>query len=371
MKTVAIACSLLIAGSAFAETCMVSPTTKEVVSGRFGKSRSGGEGNFGSANQNPHMHDGLDFSTSGLSVPVVSPTDGTVIYAGARGTAGNAVLVKRSNGDIVAFYHLSGITVKVGQQIKAGDQFGVSGNTPTTGMVKHLHLTYGTSARNDAKAKAFNPEMLKRSFDPGSLSNSAKFQSGIGYKTDPSPYFCDTYPIQDGHPEDAKVLGADTKSQYEILFGTPPENGVRPDTPGLDDVQVAAANADAATADSMGKSIEDVAGDSGTFGSLPESPVGDYKSMSANEMMQTEAFRRFTDSKWNNELASASRRALILDYIRADGFSNYMDVAISRKKESIEALLASYVSLKSKRIKDDVYRLSNIAEENKATINIK
>ncbi|MBJ8931617.1 M23 family metallopeptidase [Citrobacter freundii] len=350
---------------------MISPTAKEVVSGRFGKARGGGAGNFGSANQKPHMHDGLDFSTSGASVPVNSATDGVVVYSGARGSAGNAVLIKRDNGDIVAFYHLSGINVKVGQSVKAGEAVGVSGNTPTTNMVKHLHLTYGTADKNDAKAKAFDPKMLSRSFDPSSLSNTVKFQNGIGYKTDPSPYFCDTYVIQDGHPEDSKVLGADTKAQYEILFGSVPENGVRPDTDGLDGVQVASSNADAALANSEGKNIDDMIGPTGTFGSLPEPPIGEYSVMSVNEMMETEAFRRFTDSNWNNELTSASPRALLMDYVRAVGVENYLDVALSKKKERIESLLATYTSLKSKEIKEQVLRDAQNAERNHVNISIK
>lgn len=357
--------------SSIAATCMISPTAKEVVSGRFGKARGGGAGNFGSANQKPHMHDGLDFSTSGASVPVNSATDGVVVYSGARGSAGNAVLIKRDNGDIVAFYHLSGINVKVGQSVKAGEAVGVSGNTPTTNMVKHLHLTYGTADKNDAKAKAFDPKMLSRSFDPSSLSNTVKFQNGIGYKTDPSPYFCDTYVIQDGHPEDSKVLGADTKAQYEILFGSVPENGVRPDTDGLDGVQVASSNADAALANSEGKNIDDMIGPTGTFGSLPEPPIGEYSVMSVNEMMETEAFRRFTDSNWNNELTSASPRALLMDYVRAVGVENYLDVALSKKKERIESLLATYTSLKSKEIKEQVLRDAQNAERNHVNISIK
>lgn len=367
---------LFLAGSviplhnAFADACMISPTAKEIVSGRFGKARAGGAGNFGSANQNPHMHDGLDFSTSGQSVAVFAPTDGTIVYSGARGSAGNAVLMKRDNGDIVAFYHLSGITVKVGQSIKAGSQVGVSGNTPTTNMAKHLHVTYGTASKNDARAKAFNPQMLSRSFDPSSLSNTVKFQAGIGYKTDPSPFFCDTYPIQDGHPEDAKLLGSDTKAQYEILFGSAPDNGVRPDTAGLDDVQVASANANALQANDEGISISDQVAGEGTFGSLPASPVGEYSSMSRNEMMETEAFRRFTDSNWNNELTSASQRALILDYVRAVGVENYLDIAIAQKKERVEALLATYVSLKSKTVKEQTANDADKAMQNQSRANI-
>lgn len=349
-RSLVITFCMMASFNVWAESCLMPPTDAEIVSGRFGKFRGGGEGNFGSANQNAHMHDGLDFSTSGVSKPVKSPGEATVVYAGARGTAGNAVLMQLSNSDIVAFYHLSAVNVKVGEKVAAGQVVGVSGNTPSTSMAKHLHLTYGSSDKNDARAKAFNPEALRGTFDPASLSNTVKFQTGIGYKTDPSPHFCQTFTINDGHPADAKVLGGDTKSQYAILFGETPEGG----TPvsGADDVQIAAGNTDALLAQDNGESTASFVEGSGVFGALPEPPIGKYSSMSASEMMQTEAFRRFTDSNWNAELTRVGQRALILDYVRAQGLENYIDNQIMKKKERIEGLLATMTSSQLNYLKE-------------------
>lgn len=371
MKTLSLSFIVFLMASfnAYAETCLKPPTDAEVVSGRFGKFRGGGAANFGSANQNAHMHDGLDFSTSGISKPVMAPGDATVVYAGARGSAGNAVLMQLSNKDIVAFYHLSAINVRLGQSIKVGEQVGVSGNTPTTSMAKHLHLTYGSSDKNDVRAKAFNTEAARGTFDPSMLSNTVKFQSGIGYKTDPSPHFCDTFPIRDGHPEDAKVLGSDTKAQYAILFGKQPEGGTDPN--GTDDVQVAAGNIDSLKAQEEGKSTEEYAEDSGGYGSLPEAPIGDYGTMSASEMMQTEAYRRFTDSKWNTELTKVGQRALILDYVRAQGLENYLDNQIMKKKEKIEALVAMLTSTQLNDLKENNYKNKLVASENNTTSAVK
>ena len=71
-KPLVLSLALAISGSAFADTCMVSPTAKEQVSGRFGKFREGGAANFGSGNAKPHMHDGLDFSTGAQPGQVVA-----------------------------------------------------------------------------------------------------------------------------------------------------------------------------------------------------------------------------------------------------------------------------------------------------------
>ena len=102
-KPLVLTLALAISGSAFADTCMVSPTSKEQVSGRFGKFREGGAANFGSGNAKPHMHDGLDFSTSGQNAPLYATSAGTVTWAKLRGSAGNTVIIKPSpNTPIIA-----------------------------------------------------------------------------------------------------------------------------------------------------------------------------------------------------------------------------------------------------------------------------
>ncbi|MBK4987426.1 M23 family metallopeptidase [Pseudomonas sp. S36] len=338
---------LTLAQGAVADTCMVSPTDKEVVSGRFGKFRGGGSGNFGSANQKAHMHDGLDFSTSGASQPVYATTEGKITFAGARGSAGNAILIERAGGDVVAYYHLSGFAngVKRGVTVKPGQQLGLSGNTPSTSMVKHLHFTYGTSAKDSARAKAFAENAQRGPFNPGQLPPVFNRQADIGWKTDPAPYFCQTYPIQDGHPEHYPILGKDTKAQHEKLFGNVPSGGVQPDST-AEPVQVAAANADAALADAAGKTPAMYLSDSDGYGALPTPPIGGYDTMSVAEMLTTEATRRFSDAEWNTSITHVSSRALWVDYNRAIGVSNYLSEAIYRKKEKVEALLAVYASQK-------------------------
>lgn len=370
-SAVAIFALASISGAAIADTCMVSPTDKEVVSGRFGKFRGGGASNHGSANTKAHMHDGLDFSTNGASLPLYATTDGVVMHAGVRGSAGNTVLVKRDNGDIVAFYHMSDILKEIqkGTKVKAGQKLGLSGNTPATTMVKHLHLTYGVPQKDQARAKAFAESAHKGPFEPSQLPPVFNRQADIGYKTDPSPYFCKTYSIQDGHPEHYPILGKDTKAQHNILFGDVPSGGVPPDV-GSEPVQVAAANADAALANEAGKSTADFLSDSDGYGALPTAPIGGYDTMSPSEMMLTEATRRFSDSEWNKNVTLVSSRALWVDYNRAVGVGNYMSEAVYRKKEKVEALLAVLTSqrLASQRAQTDWARERAQVDQVKNTI---
>lgn len=344
----ALLCTLLAAPAAVRaedDACMVSPTDKKQVSGRFGKFRSGGAANANSGNSRPHMHDGLDFSTSGQAAPLHASAAGTVIWASLRGTAGNTVMIKRDSGDIIAYYHLARIKVAVNQKVAAGEVVGWAGNTGMQrGGAVHLHFIYGVPNRSDVRAKQFAANAnLNKAFNPAQLPNVVGRQNTFNYATDPSPYFCETFPIQgDGL---GGILGTDTKAQYAKLFGAAPPMGVPPAS--AEPAQVAAANNDALQAQAANApAVAGVLSDADGFGTLPAAPLGAFETMSPAEMMATESRRRFSDAEWNTEIVKVSSRALWVDYLRALGVSAYMNEAIRQKKERVEALLALYTAQK-------------------------
>lgn len=361
----ALAVASAAAAPVAAQDCLVSPTKKEVVSGRFGKFRAGAAANFGSSNTRAHMHDGIDFSTSNSEQPLYSVTAGTVLFVGPRGSAGNALLIKRSDGDIVAYYHMSGFAngIEEGATVAPGQLVGISGNTNAgnsseDGMARHLHFVYGVAQEDQARAKAFPSNAAKGPFDPGQLPSTFNRQAGIGWKTDPSPYFCKTYPIRDGHPEDASILGADTKAQYEKLFGSvPPPGGVPASSTQFDVGEVEAANQDAVLASAAGQSSGasgDMLSDVRGYGSVPQAPIGGYDTMSRREMVLTEADRRFSSADWNTGITKVDSRALWVDYLKAVGVGNYLSKAIYDKRARIEALLAVYESIKMAGLREQV-----------------
>lgn len=326
-------------------TCMVSPTSAGVVSGRFGKFRPGGTANFGSGNPKPHMHDGLDFSTGGSSAPLYATTDGVVTWAKQRGSAGNTIMIKRASGELAVYYHLQNISVKEGEIVTAGQEIGRSGSSGMRpGGAVHLHFIYGVKNADDQRAKSFAADANKNAaFNPAQLPNAIN-KVDFGYPTDPSPHFCSTFPIQSDGLQ--TILGADTKAQYSALFGSAPAMGVSPATQ-FDATQVAAANGDALQAAAGGAtSMAAVLSDADGYGALPSAPIGDYDTMSPAEMLSTEAKRRFSDAEWNTNIPKVSSRALWVDYLRAMGVSNYLNDAIARKKERVEAMLALYTSQK-------------------------
>ncbi|MFD7685397.1 M23 family metallopeptidase [Streptomyces sp. NPDC059781] len=89
-------------------------------------------------------HTGVDFhAASGTSVRSVGV--GTVVEAGWGGSYGNQVVIKMHDGTYTQYAHLSSIGVSVGQQVAAGQQIGLSGDTGNvTGA--HLHFEARTGA---------------------------------------------------------------------------------------------------------------------------------------------------------------------------------------------------------------------------------
>ncbi|MFH8346174.1 M23 family metallopeptidase [Streptomyces sp. NPDC018045] len=83
-------------------------------------------------------HTGVDFAVR-TGTPVASVGSGTVVLAKRSGDYGLAVTIHMTDGYYTLFGHLSRITARVGQRVRAGTRIGYSGATGrTTGP--HLHF---------------------------------------------------------------------------------------------------------------------------------------------------------------------------------------------------------------------------------------
>jgi RHS repeat-associated protein len=90
----------------------------------------------------PQPHLGRDYAVP-VGTPVFAPYPGNVGFAGSAGTFGNLVVITNPSWNVY-LGHLSSIMVTPGNQVNAGDQVALSGNTGhSTGP--HLHFEQHTA----------------------------------------------------------------------------------------------------------------------------------------------------------------------------------------------------------------------------------
>ncbi|MFC0007016.1 M23 family metallopeptidase [Micromonospora siamensis] len=84
------------------------------------------------------LHTGIDL-VAPEGTPFVAIHEGKVTKAGWFGGYGYAVIVQHADGSEAIYGHASQVSVREGQQVKAGDQLGLVGNTGHS-YGSHLHL---------------------------------------------------------------------------------------------------------------------------------------------------------------------------------------------------------------------------------------
>lgn len=90
-------------------------------------------------NGSQRMHAGIDLGGIRSGTPISAVHDGTVILSRWNGGYGNNVVIDHGNGLTSVYGHGSKLLVKEGQQIKAGEEIMLAGNTGHSFGV-HLHL---------------------------------------------------------------------------------------------------------------------------------------------------------------------------------------------------------------------------------------
>lgn len=103
-------------------------------------------------------NDGVNIAASaGESVRAAAP--GEVVFAGDLPGFGNLVLLKHADGFVTAYAHLSRTGVKMRDQVAAGQELGLAGQT---GMVDrpqlHFEIRYAANPRE--KARPVDPSLL-------------------------------------------------------------------------------------------------------------------------------------------------------------------------------------------------------------------
>jgi murein DD-endopeptidase MepM/ murein hydrolase activator NlpD len=84
------------------------------------------------------FHKGMDIANR-RGTPIRATADGTVTYAGRRGSFGNMVIIDHGYGIVTRYAHMHTIKIRNGSHLKKGDVIGTIGNT---GLSTGPHLHY-------------------------------------------------------------------------------------------------------------------------------------------------------------------------------------------------------------------------------------
>ncbi len=104
------------------------------------------------------MHQGIDLNLR-IGTPIYSIFDGIVRIATAGYGYGYHVVVRHINGLETLYAHMSKLSVKVGQVVKAGELLGLGGSTGwSTGPHLHLEVLYAGNAFNPLLIFEVNPK---------------------------------------------------------------------------------------------------------------------------------------------------------------------------------------------------------------------
>ena len=102
-------------------------------------------GRFSSGRRHPILntiraHRGIDYAAS-IGTPVMATSDGVIIHRGPKGSFGNTVEIRHSNGWVTRYAHLNGFNgdVNLGTRVRQSDVIGYVG---MTGLATGPHLHY-------------------------------------------------------------------------------------------------------------------------------------------------------------------------------------------------------------------------------------
>lgn len=106
-----------------------------------------GTGADGETCEKVSVHQGYDIATP-IGTPIIAPAPGTVILGDPDlYYEGGAVFLDHGQGLVSVFMHMSKVDVTAGDEVEAGEQIGLSGNT---GRTTGPHLHWAVKWRNEA-----------------------------------------------------------------------------------------------------------------------------------------------------------------------------------------------------------------------------
>lgn len=332
-----VAAGLLVAQSGWAATCLVEPVkiSRNMVTSVFGKSRALPQ--YGGAQ---HIHWGVDMQARkeqnrAVGAELVAVDNGTIIGAGFWGSGyGNRVALKRDNGDIVIYSHLSKVDPKIksggsvgfkdaaggvgDHRVQAGEVIGVAGGTANhvsnNERAIHLHLEYVTG---------YGGTKIRETNDGTNATRSR-------YMRNPIDYMCRAIPHAPG-------AGVETGSPGRGTVPVPSGGSVtaKSDVPSSDE-QIKEASA-----------IQPQVTEQERYGMPDSPPYETYAGMSESQIVETELLRRTLDTEWETKLTGWSKRGLWAEIARMRGVKLWAEARIAEKYSRIEGMLSTRLAFQT------------------------
>jgi murein DD-endopeptidase MepM/ murein hydrolase activator NlpD len=129
--------------SDFSDTAMwrdqfQEPLTNTLITARYGDGRSYNDGPV------DIYHTGIDYAGV-VGTPIHSPAAGTVVFSDTLQLRGNTLIIDHGLGIMTGYYHLSNISVEVGERIEKGHLIAEGGST---GLSNGPHLHWDMRVNN-------------------------------------------------------------------------------------------------------------------------------------------------------------------------------------------------------------------------------
>lgn len=322
---------------AWADACLADPvniSTNEVTS-TFGKTR------LLAHYSAPRIHWGVDFHArdgAGKPAQLKAVDNGTVIGAGWWGHGyGNRVALRRANGDIVTYSHMSQVDPKLkagslvgfqsggaavgATQVSVGDILGVAGgmgdHMDRPDLPVHLHLEYVTG---------YGGVKLRETNDGTDTTRSHYLRNALEYS-------CKTYPFAPG--------------AGPVTQGT---GGAAPAPTGAGGA-LAASSAVPVSADQIfeAQRTQPSVTPQERYGFPDAPPYDSYDGLSEAQITDAEMTRRMMDGEWEVKLTGWSKRGILAEIARMHGVKLWLDAKIAEKKRRIESMQAMELALRTNR----------------------
>ncbi|WP_454727850.1 MULTISPECIES: M23 family metallopeptidase [Cupriavidus] len=334
MRALPIAAHLLVGAtvaavmpSALADACLADPVAMNpiTVTSVFGKTRNL------SHYAAPRVHWGVDMQArnGNTGADLLAADNGTVIGAGFWGSGyGNRVAIRRDNGDILLYSHLSKVesSLKSGgaigfkdaeaglgqKRVATGDRIGVAGGTSdhmdhSDGLPIHLHLEYVTG---------YGGTKLRETNDGTDSTRSRYMRNALSY-------MCKTY----RHAPDAGPVTQGTGGAAPAPAGG--GLSANPAVPSSDDQAKEAQAAQASVTETE------------RYGMPDTPPYETYAGMSEEQIVEAEMLRRSLDTEWETHLTEMGTRGLWVEIARIRGVKLWLRARIQEKYARVEGMLAT------------------------------